>query len=174
MITVTLTGSTAVAAPLALAIFGDPWVLGAVYGLRGVAVGVLVAVWNTTLQTQVARGVARPRRRLGLDGVAGAVAGGLALAGPLAESFGVAPCAGSPAGSGLVAAFWVLLVKDVWRLRPAAVLAGGSGPRPPDARLTAAASAAAAASAEAAASASAGGGCRLRSRALPAAPAPLA
>jgi hypothetical protein len=31
-----------------------------------------------------------------------------------------------------VAAFWVLLVKDVWRLRPAAVLSGGSGiPQPP-------------------------------------------
>ena len=55
MITVTLTGGTAVAAPLAMAIFGDPWILGVVYGLRGVSVGILVAVWNTTLQTQIPR-----------------------------------------------------------------------------------------------------------------------
>ena len=51
MITVSLTGSTAIAAPLAMAIFGDPWILGVVYSLRGVSVGILVAVWNTTLQT---------------------------------------------------------------------------------------------------------------------------
>ena len=31
MITVSLTGSTAIAAPLAMALFGDPWILGAVY-----------------------------------------------------------------------------------------------------------------------------------------------
>ena len=53
MVTVTLTGATAVAAPLAMAIFGDPLVLGAVYTFRGVSVGILVAVWNTTLQTQI-------------------------------------------------------------------------------------------------------------------------
>ena len=34
-------------------------------------------------------------------------------------------------GLGLLAAFWVLLVKDVWRLRPAAVLAGEAGSWPP-------------------------------------------
>lgn len=50
MITVTLTGAAA-AAPLTLAIFGDPWTMGAVYILRGV--GVLTAVWNTTLQTHI-------------------------------------------------------------------------------------------------------------------------
>ena len=53
MITVSLTGSTAIAAPLAMALFGDPWILGAVDSLRGVSVGILVAVWNTTLQTQI-------------------------------------------------------------------------------------------------------------------------
>ncbi len=37
MITCTLAGSTAVAAPLAMAIFGDPWTLGVVYSLRGVS-----------------------------------------------------------------------------------------------------------------------------------------
>ena len=75
MITVTLTGSTAAAAPLALAIFGNPWVLGGVYVLRGVAVGILVAVWNTTLQTQIAKESLGSRHGLGLDVVTGAVAG---------------------------------------------------------------------------------------------------
>jgi hypothetical protein len=37
---------------------------------------------------------------------------------------------------GLFAAFWVLLVKDVWRLRPAAVLAGSAGSSPADGPVT--------------------------------------
>jgi hypothetical protein len=57
---------------------------------------------------------------------------GLAVAGPLAEQFGVTTMCWVTGGLGLLAAFWVLLVNDVWRLRPAAVLAGGSGSRPPD------------------------------------------
>jgi MFS family permease len=99
MITVTLTGSTAVAAPLALAIFGDPWVLGVVYGLRGVSVGILVAVWNTTLQTQIAK------ESLGRVTAGDWMASlalwpvGLAVAGPLAQAFGVTPCAGRPVSS---------------------------------------------------------------------------
>jgi MFS family permease len=134
MITVTLTGSTAVAAPLALAIFGDPWVLGAVYGLRGIAVGILVAVWNATLQTQV------PAESLGRvtawDWMATLALwpAGLAVAGPLAQAFGVTTMCWVTGGLGLVASFWVLLVKDVWRLRPAAVLVApatvGASPPP--------------------------------------------
>jgi len=122
MIIVTLTGSTAVAAPLALAIFGDPWVLGAVYGLRGIAVGILVAVWNATLQTQV------PAESLGRvtawDWMASFALwpAGLAVAGPLAEAFGVTTMCWVTGGLGVAASFWVLLVKDVWRLRPAAIL----------------------------------------------------
>ena len=132
MITVSLTGATAVAAPLAMVIFGDPWVLGVVYGLRGVSVGILVAVWNSTLQTQI------PEESLGRvvawDWMASMALwpAGLALAGPLAQAFGVGTMCWITGGLGLVAAFWVLLVKDVWRLRPAAVLAGGPGiPQPP-------------------------------------------
>ncbi len=132
MITVTLTGSTAVAAPLALAIFGDPWVLGGVYVLRGVAVGILVAVWNTTLQTQIAR--ESLGRVTAWDWMASLALWpvGLAVAGPLAEQFGVTTMCWVTGGLGLLAAFWVLLVKDVWRLRPAPVLAGGAGSWPPD------------------------------------------
>lgn len=127
MITVTLTGSTAVAAPLAMAIFGDPWILGAVYGLRGISVGILVAVWNTTLQTQV------PKESLGRvtawDWMASLALWpvGLAVAGPLAQAFGVTTMCWVTGILGLFAAFWVLFVKDVWRLRPAAVLAGPAG-----------------------------------------------
>jgi MFS family permease len=135
MITVTLTGSTAVAAPLALAIFGDPWVLGAVYGLRGIAVGILVAVWNSTLQTQV------PAESLGRvtawDWMATLALwpAGLAVAGPLAQAFGVTTMCWITGGLGVVASFWVLLVKDVWRLRPASVLvaAAAVGASPPPA-----------------------------------------
>ena len=47
---------------------------------------------------------------------------GLAVAGPLAEEFGVTTMCWVTGGLGLLAAFWVLLVKDVWRLRPAAAL----------------------------------------------------
>ena len=132
MVTVTLTGATAVAAPLAMAIFGDPLVLGAVYTLRGVSVGILVAVWNTTLQTQI------PRESLGRvtawDWMSSLALWpvGLAVAGPLAQAFGVTTMCWVTGILGLFAAFWVLLVKDVWRLRPAAVLAGSAGsPTPP-------------------------------------------
>jgi MFS family permease len=130
MITVTLTGATAVAAPLAMAIFGDPWVLGAVYGLRGVSVGILVAVWNTTLQTQVSK--ESLGRVTAWDWMASLALWpvGLAVAGPLAQAFGVTAMCWATGILGLFAAFWVLLVKDVWRLRPAAVTAGSAGSPP--------------------------------------------
>jgi MFS family permease len=135
MITVTLTGSTAAAAPLALAIFGNPWVLGGVYVLRGVAVGILVAVWNTTLQTQIAK--ESLGRVTAWDWMSSLALWpvGLAVAGPLAERFGVTTMCWVTGGLGLLAAYWVLLVRDVWRLRPAGVLAGapaapgGAAPR---------------------------------------------
>jgi MFS family permease len=116
MITVTLTGATAVVTPLTMAIFGDPWTLGVVYGLRGISVGILVAVWNTTLQTQI------PKESLGRvtawDWMSSLALWpvGLAVAGPLAQAFGVTTMCWVTGILGLFAAFWVLLVKDVWRL----------------------------------------------------------
>jgi len=133
MITVSLTGSTAIAAPLAMAIFGDPWILGVVYSLRGVSVGILVAVWNTTLQTKI------PKESLGRvtawDWMSSLALWpvGLAVAGPLAQAFGVIPMCWATGILGIAASYWVFFVKDVWRLRPAAVLAGGAGPPPPPA-----------------------------------------
>ena len=63
--------------------------LGGVYVLRGVAVGILVAVWNTTLQTQIAR--ESLGRVTAWDWMASLALWpvGLAVAGPLAEEFGV-------------------------------------------------------------------------------------
>jgi hypothetical protein len=62
---------------------------------------------------------------------------GLAVAGPASEVLGVTAASWLSAGLGVVASLWVLLVRDVWRLRPAAALrpadpeptaAGPSGP----------------------------------------------
>ena len=136
MITVTLTGATAVVTPLAMAIFGDPWVLGAVYGLRGVSVGILVAVWNTTLQTQISK--ESLGRVTAWDWMSSLALWpvGLAVAGPLAQAFGVTTMCWVTGILGLLVAFWPLLVKDVWRLRPAAVLAGSAAPPPPTGPVT--------------------------------------
>ena len=133
MVVVCLTGTTAAAAPIALAVFGNPWVLGLVYGLRGIAVGILVAVWVTTLQTYIAKeSLGRVTAWDWMSSLALWPAG-LAVAGPLAQAFGVTTMCWITGGLGLVASLWVLLMKDVWRLRPAAVPAGEAGPPPPPA-----------------------------------------
>jgi MFS family permease len=141
MVVVCLTGTTAVAAPLTLALGGGAFELGVVYGLRGIGVGLLVAVWNTTLQTKI-QGDALGRVTA-WDWMASLALwpAGLAVAGPLAQVFGVTTVCWVSAGLGLVASVWVLLVKDVWRLRPATVLeaapaaglAGGAAASPPPA-----------------------------------------
>jgi len=135
MVLVCLTGTTAVAAPLTLALGGGALSLGVVYGLRGIAVGLLVAIWNTTLQTKI-QGEALGRVTA-WDWMASLALwpAGLAVAGPLAQAFGVTALCWVSAGLGLVASLWVLLVKDVWRLRPAAALAAAvtAGASPPPA-----------------------------------------
>jgi len=117
MVTVTFTGATAVLSPLTLAVGGGPWALGAVQGVRGVAVGVLVAVWNTALQSEVEDEALG--RVVAWDWMASLALwpAGLALAGPLAEAFGVTTTSWISAVLGSVAAFWVLGVRDVWRMR---------------------------------------------------------
>jgi MFS family permease len=132
MVVVCITGSTAAAAPLALAIFGNPWVLAVVFGLRGVAVGVLATIWVTALQTHIAK--ESFGRVTAWDWMASLALwpAGLAVAGPLAQWVGVTTMCYITGGLGLVASLWVLLVKDVWRLRPAVAVAGEAGPpRPP-------------------------------------------
>ena len=134
MVVVCLTGTTAVAAPLTLALGGGALALGAVYGVRGIAVGLLVAVWNTTLQTHVeGEALGRVTAWDWMSSLALWPAG-LALAGPLAQAFGVTALCWASAGLGLVASLWVLLVKDVRRLRPAVVPAAAyAAPSPPPA-----------------------------------------
>jgi hypothetical protein len=134
MVLVAITGTTAVAAPLTLALGGGALALGIVYALRGVAIGLLVAVWNTTLQTKI-EGEALGRVTA-WDWMASLALwpAGLAVAGPLAQAFGVTTLCWVTAGLGLVASVWVLFVKDVWRLRPATTLAPvPAGPLPPPA-----------------------------------------
>jgi MFS family permease len=117
MITVTFAGATALLSPLALALGFGPWALAAVQAGRGVAVGVLVTVWNTALQTEI-EGEALGRV-VAWDWMASLALWpvGLALAGPFAEWFGVTTTAWISVALGSVAAFWVLAVRDVWRMR---------------------------------------------------------
>lgn len=117
MLTVALTGTTAVASPLTLALGGGPWELGVVQGLRGVAVGLLVAVWNTALQTEVEEQALG--RVVAWDWMASLALwpAGLAVAGPLAEAFGVTTTSWVAFGLGAVASLWVLAVRDVRQMR---------------------------------------------------------
>jgi hypothetical protein len=136
MVLVCLTGTTTVTAPLTLALGGGALSLGIVYGLRGVGVGLLVAVWNTTLQTKIqGEALGRVTAWDWMSSLALWPAG-LAVAGPLAQTFGVTAVCWASAGLGLTASLWVLFVRDVWRLRPAkavaaAPAAGGSLSPPP-------------------------------------------
>ena len=135
MVVVSLTGTTAVAAPLTLALGGGAFELGVVYGVRGIAIGLLVAVWNTTLQTKIqGEALGRVTAWDWMSSLALWPAG-LAVAGPLAQAFGVTAVCWASAGLGLAASVWVFFVKDVWRLRPALGLAAApaTGASPPPA-----------------------------------------
>jgi MFS family permease len=119
MVTVALCGTTAVAPMIALALnLARPELL-TVWLLRGVAIGVLSAVWDATLQRQVA-----PQSMARVSSWDWMTSGGLwplglVLAGPIAELMGISAALWLSAGLGLVLSLWVLLVKDVWRLRGA-------------------------------------------------------
>jgi len=93
-----------------------------------------VAVWNTTLQTKIqGEALGRVTAWDWMSSMALWPAG-LAVAGPLAQAFGVTTVCWASAGLGLVASVWVLFVRDVWRLRPAPALpaapAAGASPPP--------------------------------------------
>ena len=81
------------------------------------AVGILVAVWNTALQTEI--GDEALGRVVAWDWMASLALwpAGLAVAGPLAEAFGVTTTSWIAVALGSVAAFWVLGVRDVWTMR---------------------------------------------------------
>ena len=67
MVTVALCGTTASVPMIALALSLSPAGLIAVWFARGVAIGVLDAVWNTTLQRPHRSRLDGPREQLGLD-----------------------------------------------------------------------------------------------------------
>ena len=117
MLTVALCGTTASVPMIALALQLSPAGLVAVWFARGVAIGVLTAVWDATLQLQIA-----PESMARVSSWDWMTSGGLwplglVLAGPIAELMGVADALWLSAALGLVFSLWVLLVKDVWRLR---------------------------------------------------------
>jgi MFS family permease len=120
MVAVTLCGLTASAPMFALALHLSLAALCTVWFFRGIAIGVLVAVWEAALQTDIPE--ESMARVSGWDWMTsnGLWPVGLVLAGPAAQAMGVTGALWLSAVLGLVCGLWVLLVKDVWRLRPPA------------------------------------------------------
>jgi hypothetical protein len=130
MVTVALCGTTASAPMIALALQLSPAGLIAVWFVRGVAIGVLSAVWDATLQLRIA-----PESMARVSSWDWMTAGGLwplglVLAGPIAQLMGVTDALWLSAVLGLVLSLWVLFVRDVWRLRalPAAAASTPAAP----------------------------------------------
>ncbi len=117
MVTVAVCGTTASVPLIALALKLAPAQLLAVWFVRGVAIGVLSAVWDTTLQQRIAgESMARVSSWDWMT-AGGLWPLGLVLAGPVAQLMGVTDALWLSGGLGLALSLWVLLVKDVWRLR---------------------------------------------------------
>jgi MFS family permease len=130
MVVVAITGASGCLSPLALALGGYVPALLVTESVHGLAVGVLVAVWNTTVQSQVPRdAVARVTAWDWMSSLA-LWPVGLAISGPLVAALGFTTAAWLSGTVGLACSLWVLGVKDVWRLRPAP---GLSGVQPADA-----------------------------------------
>ncbi len=130
MLVVALTGTTASVPMIALALQIPPGELVAVWFVRGVAIGVLVAIWDATLQQRIA-----PESMARVSSWDWMTSGGLwplglVLAGPVAQLMGVTDALWLSAGLGLVFSLWVLLVKDVWRLQALPPAAAASTPMP--------------------------------------------
>ncbi len=129
MVVVALTGTAGCLSPLALALGGGVSALVVTESIHGLAIGVLVAVWNTTVQSQVPRdAVARVTAWDWMSSLA-LWPLGLAISGPLVATLGFTTAVWISGTVGLVSSLWPLCVKDVWLLRPAAVLAPASSAR---------------------------------------------
>jgi MFS family permease len=131
MVVVAVTGTGAVFSPMVLALGGNVALLCASEVYHGLAVGVLVAVWNTTLQTYVP--VESLARVTAWDWTASMALwpAGLALAGPVTGLVGVTTACWLSGTLGIACSLWVLAVPAVRQLRPAAVAAGSLPPREP-------------------------------------------
>jgi MFS family permease len=119
LVAVTLLGLSVSAPMIALALRLPPAALCTVWFLRGIVIGVLIAIWQTTLQREI------PGESLGrVSSWDWMVSGGLwpvglVLAGPLAEAIGLDAALWLSAVLGIVFGIWVLLLPDVWRVRGA-------------------------------------------------------
>ncbi|HMK92388.1 MAG TPA: MFS transporter, partial [Thermoleophilia bacterium] len=113
MIVVTLTGLTASAPMVALALHLSADALCAVWFVRGIAIGVLIAVWDASLQREIPNEAMA--RVSGWDWMTsnGLWPLGLVLAGPISEAIGITDALWLSAALGVVCGLWVLLVKDV-------------------------------------------------------------
>jgi MFS family permease len=130
MVIAALTGTTASVPMIGLALRLSPAGLIAVWFARGVAIGVLAAIWDTTLQQQIAgESMARVSSWDWMTS-SGLWPLGLVLAGPVAQLMGVTDALWLSAVLGVVFSVWVLLVKDVWRLRALPPAAAASSPEP--------------------------------------------
>jgi hypothetical protein len=117
MIVVVLCGTTAAAPLIALAMGAGLVALCLVWALRGVTIGVLVAVWDTALQREIAgESLARVTAWDWMT-ANGLWPLGLMLAGPAADALGVTNACWLSAGLGLALSLWPLAIHDVWRLR---------------------------------------------------------
>jgi len=115
MIVVVACGTTACTPLIALALGSGLPVLCLVWVLRGVAIGLLVAVWETALQREIAgESLARVTAWDWMT-ANGLWPLGLVIAGPAAEAFGVTTACWLSAGLGLAFSVWPLAVRDVWR-----------------------------------------------------------
>jgi len=121
MVTVTLCSTTAAMAMLALALRLSPGALVTVWFLRGIAIGVLTAIWEASLQHHIPHeSMARVSSWDWMTG-GGLWPVGLVIAGPIAQTIGLTNALWLSGGCGVACSLWVLFVKDVWRLRgPAA------------------------------------------------------
>jgi MFS family permease len=124
MVTVCYTGLTALLAPFVVGMGGGVEALSVAMVLRGVAIGVLVTIWNTTLQREIPdEALARVTAWDWMTSLA-LWPIGLAIAGPVAEAVGVTNACWLSFFVGTAGAIWALFVKDVWRLQaPAAAAA---------------------------------------------------
>ena len=117
MVTVALCGTTASAPMIALALGLSPGPLLVVWFVRGIAIGVFSAIWDTTLQRHIAyESMARVSSWDWMT-AGGLWPIGLVIAGPVAQALGVTETLWLSAGFGVVFSLWVLFVRDVWRLR---------------------------------------------------------
>ena len=131
MVTVALCGTTASAPMVALALHLSASGLVAVWFLRGVAIGLLTAVWDATLQRLIApESMARVSSWDWMTS-SGLWPLGLVLAGPIAEAVGITTALWLAGAVGLALSLWVLFVRDVWSLRgpsPATLSPGEASP----------------------------------------------